>query len=432
MEKFSLNKKFAIEQVTPFGRHHFFGYYDVSPWSNSETKILTLEVDFLGRTPEKDDIAGIGIVDLRTKKIEIIGQTKVWNWQQGARLQWLGPDFEKFIIYNDRSNNQFISIILDTETGKKETLPLPIYSINQKGDLAVTLNFARLQKFREGYGYEGGSSYGLDKKAPEDDGIYLLNLKTKEKKLIVSLKELFEFNYSPIMENSFHWVNHLMFSPSGEKFIFFHRFYLKDGGLYTRLFEYNLKTKGLKLLLESDKASHFSWKNDNEIIVWARMPNKISSFRKNSTVFRGFLKIALPVYHLLVPEKTKLNQKLTNDSYLLINTETKEIRKIGQEIFKQDGHCSISKDEKWMLTDTYSDKNHYRHLFIYNLENKEFIEVGKFYSLPDKRFNVKSDWDISGMRTDLHPRFSKKADKICIDSVHSGTRQIFIIKTNYK
>ena len=38
--------KFKVRRLTNGPKHHFFGYYGMSPWNRSETKLVCLESDF--------------------------------------------------------------------------------------------------------------------------------------------------------------------------------------------------------------------------------------------------------------------------------------------------------------------------------------------------------------------------------------------------
>ncbi|TSA45654.1 hypothetical protein D4R51_01410 [bacterium] len=58
---------------------------------------------------------------------------------------------------------------------------------------------------------------------------------------------------------------------------------------------------------------------------------------------------------------------------------------------------------------------------------RKLVEVRKFYSLPDEKYGVKNDWDLSGLRADLHPRWNRDGTEICFDSVHDGSRQVYVV-----
>ena len=52
-----------IRAITRGPCHHFFGYYDKTPWDATGRYILALEVPFMDRPPGPDDRAIIGLVD---------------------------------------------------------------------------------------------------------------------------------------------------------------------------------------------------------------------------------------------------------------------------------------------------------------------------------------------------------------------------------
>ena len=93
------------------GFSYFFGYYDKSPLNHTNTKLLCHRVNFDGRSVRDRDIAAVGYIDLVTHQFIHIDDTLAWNWQQGAQLQWLPPDYESECIYNSIIGNSFCSYI---------------------------------------------------------------------------------------------------------------------------------------------------------------------------------------------------------------------------------------------------------------------------------------------------------------------------------
>ena len=67
--------------------------------------------------------------------------------------QWLGPHYDKEIIYNDMRANQYCAVILNVDTMQERVLPLPVYTVSSDGTMALTLDFSRLHQLRKGYGY---------------------------------------------------------------------------------------------------------------------------------------------------------------------------------------------------------------------------------------------------------------------------------------
>ena len=100
---------------TPADQHYFFGYYDKSALDKNGRFLLAHNPSFIDRPPEPDDEIPIGFFDINdpSGKFIKLTTTRAWNWQQGSMLQWMGPDHETKIIYNDRVNDKFVSIIYD-------------------------------------------------------------------------------------------------------------------------------------------------------------------------------------------------------------------------------------------------------------------------------------------------------------------------------
>lgn len=172
-----------VKRVTNGPKHHFFGYFDKFPWDRSGKRLLSMEVDFVARQPVPGEKAGICVID-EDGKLERVAETDAWCWQQASMLQWLNDDDNK-IIYNDREGDHFVARILDLSTGKTETLCRPIYCLSPDGRWAISLNFSRLDRERAGYGYPGAYDPFIGKKHPDDDGVWLIDLKKKDRKSVV-------------------------------------------------------------------------------------------------------------------------------------------------------------------------------------------------------------------------------------------------------
>jgi len=435
MDNFILHKDARMGFRTA-GKHHFFGYYDKCPWSADGRFLLALEVDFIDHLPLPTDAASVGVVDLKGEgTFKKIAETRAWNWQQGCMLQWLGPDFNRRVIFNDLRNGKFVSVIFNVFSGREEkVVQFPIYAVHPDGYYALSLNFSRVDDVREGYGYKGVLDPSVTEEKPENDGIYLVNLERNERFLMVSLAQLSLLLPVNSMNEGKHWVDHLTFNPSGTRFTFLYRWQLDDKGMYSRFCVMDFdpvasavsQKPPFQILLDSGMASHFTWKSDSELLVWGRPVGTSTSVGKTALA----RKIFVPIYHKLFGSSPALMQKISGDAFLLFNLN--DVRESGvtkpvpvaEGVIQEDGHCSFSPDGKWLLTDTYPDREHYRHLVLFNLRSHELVEVGKFRSLPD---GIREDWDLSALRADLHPRWGRDGRQICFDSVHEGSRQMYVI-----
>lgn len=368
-----------VVKVTQGPHHHFFAYYDKHQWDVTGRFLLGMQTDFVERSPGIDDVARIGMVDLQADNEWIeLGTTKAWCWQQGAMLQWL-PGSTSSIIYNDRVADRFVSVIQNVLTGEKRTLPRPIYTVSNNGKWALSLNFSRNAITRPGYGYNGLVDIWEDDPHPADDGIYIMDLETGNHRLIVDIASLAAYNSDDTMRGATHWVNHLLFNPSGERFIFLHR-WKGEGKRLTRFYTANLEGED-RHLFNINTASHFIWRDDDALLVWAK-----------TETYGG--------------------------CYYVCNDKTSVVHPVGHDQMRRDGHCTYSPDKRWILTDEYPDKNRMRPLILYNVKRNERTDIARFYEPP---------WKAEEFRCDLHPRWSRDGRWVCVDSTQDGSRQMYLI-----
>ncbi len=359
-------------------KNYFFGYYDKSPWSSSERYLLFLSTPRIERHPTVKDEAEIGYIDLKHNKKHEVGKTRAWNWQQGCMLKWLdNEEDEPIFIHNDFRSGRFVSVIRHIKKGEMKVVPFPFYDVDWKNRRALSLNFEKLHHLRPGYGYHAGKERTKFRNE-EVDGIYALDLTNQGVELLVSLSDLAEGLDEKVKH---HWVNHIEFNPSGSRVVFFHR-YLSKGIRRTRMMTMNPDGSDIYCLVDGS-SSHFTWKNDDEILAYAGHPSDESNH------------------------------------YYLFKDRSDKIETVGKGVLCEDGHPSFSPDGDWLLTDTYPDKGGRKKLILYDMDKDESHIIGKFYT-PIK-------YRLDPLKSDLHPRWNRRGDKICIDSVHEGRRKMYII-----
>lgn len=367
MYKKTYNKKLnKLAVITNSFECGFWGYYDKSPKLNSSYCFH----HFDNKNSKYSNDLSIMVNN------HIVSTTNTWNWQQGSMLTVLN---DKEIIHNFY-DKKFKSKIINIENNKEHILDYPIYRISTDKLFALSLNYSRLAKLRPDYGYFN-KNYLKISKYDENDGVFYIDIQNNKSKLIISFNDLLNFYPRKEMKNAWHKVNHLDISPNGKRFIFHHRWLDDMGRKWSRLISANIDGSDMFLLADDDMVSHCCWKNNNEVVGWMR-------------------------------------KKDFGDGYFLLKDKTNIFSLLGEDVLTEDGHPSFSKNEKWMLTDTYPDKARMTHLLLYNMETFEVINLGSFYS-PLKYHGEK--------RCDLHPRFSPGDREISFDSVHEGLRSMYIM-----
>jgi hypothetical protein len=388
-----------IRAITRAPKFHWFGYYDklqFSAWGRLTADptcryALGMEVDFEHRSPTPDDVISIGMVDLQNDDRWIkLGESSAWCWQQGCMLQWR-PGSNSEIIWNDRQSlgllpedNRFVCHILDVHSRKKRTLPHPFYTISPDGRTAVVPDFRRIQDMRPGYGYAGLPDPYSDDPAPKDSGIFHLDLDTGSQKLIISIADVAKIpNPNADLTGAKHYFNHLLFNPDGSRFIFLHRWRIKGkGGFGTRMLTAKPDGSDIRIVDDYGQTSHFIWRDTRHILAWAWHPSH-------------------------------------GNAFYLYEDGTRKVEVVGKGIMTQNGHCSYLPGNKWILNDTYPDKERKQHVYLYNVQTRKKFPLGAFYLPPQ----YKGEW-----RCDTHPRFSPDGRSVIIDSPHEGNgRQMYLI-----
>lgn len=127
---------------TPSDAAYFFDYFNMSQVSTDGKRILALRCERFDRVPDGVDIAEVGWFKISASRpvFHKIGETVAYNWQQGAMLQFLGPDFASRVIWNTFDGSDYVAEIFELETGTRRRVPA-IYNAFPHGCSATTSDF---------------------------------------------------------------------------------------------------------------------------------------------------------------------------------------------------------------------------------------------------------------------------------------------------
>jgi len=181
-----------------------------------------------------------------------------------------------------------------------------------------------------------------------------------------------------------HWFNHLLHSPDGSRFIFLHRWRGKKEGnsFSTRMFTANAQGRELFVLDPFGKTSHFIWRGPRHVLAWAWHPSKQNKF-------------------------------------YLFEDRTANVKAVGEDVMTVNGHCTYLPGDRWILNDTYPDKERKQNPYLYEVATRRRVPLGHFHS----PLEYTGEW-----RCDTHPRFSPDGTKVVFDSPHAGNgRQMYLI-----
>jgi hypothetical protein len=304
-----------------------------------------------------------------------------------------------------------VSRVYNIRTGEERVLPRPIYSLDPTGEYALTVDFGRLQYFRPGYGYPSKRPLTVDTPAPTDDGIWKMDLATGESELLISYADIAGFDApGPNVTSNYHWFNHLLVNPTGERFIFLNRsrpvkerqgmqVYAQEnpdwrgpdvkGGsrqYITRAFTAGTDGSDIYPLNYSGMFSHFIWLREDTVTAFA------------------------------------MNNQGGEPAFYHFPDQTPEAILIDAEQMPQNGHNTFvpGTNYEWVLNDTYPiGEKRLQQLYLYHLPTNTRVDLGAFHEPAMFRGEY---------RCDLHPRSDRQGDRVFFDSTHkSGKRQMYMV-----
>lgn len=371
-DKLSQYKTVEKIVVSEKGKHCYFGYYDKSPLDSKSQRVLFVR---LPKDAKEGDVAEVCICDMATKTQTVIGKTCAWNWQQACMEQWVNDEVVSYNRY-DAAKKEYQAVLHNFATGTDTVLARAAYAYNKDYSKYLSLNFYRLDKYAKGYGYP----YQVDSMVEKEDGIWEVDVNTGEIKLILTLSYVMAYNphYS---EGIQHYINHVTYCPDENYVMFIHRWQERGETFTSRLLLFNKKTGEISTILDNGHVSHYCWKSDKELLIFAT----------NKEMQKG---------------------------YMILNIYTGETSMV-EGLPLEDGHPSYSADERWILTDTYPNNGRKQYLFLFDTEKKKLKVVDKLWS-PFTYYNE--------FRCDLHPRWSKDNRYVVVDNTATGVRTLNIYK----
>ncbi|MGV8096561.1 MAG: hypothetical protein AB2L24_32290 [Mangrovibacterium sp.] len=383
-----------VKRITAKPGYHWFAYYDKIQIDPSNRYVLGMQTPFEHRSPTQEDVIEIGMIDLHDDcKWIKLGESRAWGWQQGCQLQFI-PGSANEVLWNDREGDRFVCHIMNIETHQKRTIPWPVYALSPDGKWAVTTDYRRVNDMRPGYGYAGIPDPNAGMLAPENSGIWKIDLKTGEANLIISLAQAAAIAnpYDEQFTEAKHWFNHLLVNPDGSRFIFLNRWRYPDaernlpykgvGGFGTRMFTASADGTDLRVIDPYNYTSHFIWRDPSHILAWTRIPAKGSGF------------------------------------FLFEDSSVENIEQIGKDVMTLNGHCTYLPGNEWILNDTYPSSERLQSVYLYHVPTGKRIPLADFYS-PDE---YKGEW-----RCDTHPRSTQDGQYVIVDSPNWDGRQMYLL-----
>lgn len=367
-----------ITRLSLGSSHHFYGYYGSNPWDRSLRHHLALETEFHDHRPKEEDRARVGLVDRETGRFRVYATTAAFNLQQGSMMHWIRAGHGEEFTFNDWEKGVLVSRAVTPQTGAMRTLARAVAAVSPTEPIGIDLNFARMFHCRAVVGYANALKEPLDL-IPEDDGLFRLDLTTGQAELVLSIADVVRAS-GVDTEGQPAWLNHVVFNTDGSRLLFLCRIRTARTWI-TSLWTVDPDGRNLACQIPFPHwISHFAWRDERRILISTDLhgPRQFFQFTDGEADFAPF----------------------------------------GGDKLPGDGHACFSPDGRWLVCDTYPDEEkRLARLMLLDLTTGERLDVGAFFH----------PQPFSGdIRCDLHPRWSADSRLLTFDSIHEGSRQIYL------
>jgi len=209
----------CVTAAAPGSIHRF---YDSSPFSPSGRYLAVTRLPFEDRLPGPGDVAEILVVDLQSGDTRAVAETRGWDSQLGAQLQW-GRD-DRQLLFNDVDTGTWtpFGVRLDPQSGERRPLEGTIYAVSPDARRSAGPCLVRTVNTQRGYGVVvPRERVPRNRGAPTDDGIYLTDLESGASRLLVSIAAIFEEAFPAAARDAYRggdfYCFHVKWNPQGTR-----------------------------------------------------------------------------------------------------------------------------------------------------------------------------------------------------------------------
>jgi hypothetical protein len=141
------------------------------------------------------------------------------------------PDTQLFFNDRDPKTDRVFTVLHDIELAKRirefryDDTPFGNSGVAQRGGRFVGLNYGRMARLRMVTGYPGAHDWTGNAPAPANDGIFIVDVATGAKRLLVSFHRMVEAlrERHPEMVGKELFINHTLWSRDGKRIYFYVR-----------------------------------------------------------------------------------------------------------------------------------------------------------------------------------------------------------------
>ena len=415
--------------LTPGSKPAIHRFFDTSPISPSGRYLVVTEFPFEDRVPAPGDHADVVVIDL-VMGVEVYrSATAAWDTQLGAQAQWGKTDTDLFFNRMDSTTWIPFGVRVDILGQSERKLQHTVYMVSPDGDHALSPCLRRIAHVQPGYGVIVRDLSRLKHSgASSSDGIHIIDTRTGESRLLVSLAEIVAaqpetFEDIDLGTGGFYGF-HVKWNPQGTRIMFVIRWVGDNGRRESYLITCDRDGGNIHTAIDAATwrgGHHPNWCPDGETIVMNLVERKPRSLL---TPVKRFLEKATRK----ASSKLKVDFRLTsNDEVLrfaLFKYDGSNFRYVGKP-HRGSGHPTMCPGQTHVLTDAYP-----REPVSYVDGSVPIRRVGIDGAHAQELVRIDATPTINGpksaLRIDPHPAWTRDNSAIVFNGAVNGSRRVFI------
>ena len=402
--------------VTPGKGGCIHRFFDTSPFSPSGRYLAVFRMPFEDRLPVPGDIGEVLVIDLQSGVEHVVATTAGWESQLGCNLNW-GSD-DRTLVFNDVEVSTWEPRVvkLDWPSGQRSSWPGGVYQVSLDGRYAAAASMQKMRRTQKGYGVVVPDDHvGRNVGVAEDDGLFITDLASGERRLVLSLAEaarhipeLAGLSGAELAAWEVYGF-HTKWNAQGDRLIFTVRRYLHEG---QDRFDAFARRHGRDGPMDYVRFDVLTLKPDGSEVhnavpaeFWTHGGHHINFF----------------------PDGQKLSMNLGRArerglDLVQVSCDGSQMKKIIEGI-DGSGHPTVHPDGRHILTDTYLGERWTRGdqtpLRWIDIEARTQRQLGWIATRPAARPD-------SALRVDPHPAWDRAWRWVAFNAVGGGVRRVYV------
>ncbi|PSR54055.1 hypothetical protein AHMF7605_11245 [Adhaeribacter arboris] len=170
--------------------HRFF---DTSPLSPSGRYLALFRFPSESESPKPGRAGDVVLVDMQTNKERVVAQSRGYEMQMGANVQWGSSDQKLYFNDVDTTTWKAFAVQLNPFSGKAKRMSNTVFMVSNNGKYLVSYNLVSSRFAQVGYGVVLPDNLTKRNIGPvETDGLDITTVATNKTKRIATIRQIYE------------------------------------------------------------------------------------------------------------------------------------------------------------------------------------------------------------------------------------------------